>query len=178
MIDGLRLTMSGAELRTLLEQGIGRHDALATRWMHETQRNTGDETEGAPLLPLHICENEAERHAWCASTLTFIRDHVDPGETYRLGADDLAFGELLPQKPKWVEQDEYEERTRVGFGLERLVKSIDSFGSRTAAFASRTESSRVDFHSVGHGVVRGTTDPRTTRGVVEDPATSVSAQNR
>ena len=53
-----------------------------------------------------MCENEAERHEWRASVLSFIGDHVDIKETYRLGADDLAFGELLPDKPGWLDQEE------------------------------------------------------------------------
>ena len=41
----------------------------------------------------------------------FIRDRVEPAEVYRLGKPDLDFGELLPEKPGWLEQQEYEERT-------------------------------------------------------------------
>jgi hypothetical protein len=125
MIDGLKLTFSGKALLTLLEQGVGRHQEKATRWAHEAQRTPEDETEEAPLLPGHICEYEAERHTWHARVLSFIRDHVDAEETYRLGAADLAFGELLPEAPGSVEQDGYEERGRVGFNLERLARSLD-----------------------------------------------------
>jgi hypothetical protein len=32
------------------------------------------------------------------------------------------FGELLPEKPGWLEEEEYEERTGVGFHLERLTR--------------------------------------------------------
>jgi len=39
-----------------------------------------------------------------------------------LSEADLAFGELLPEKPGSIEQEEYEERTRVGFHLERLTR--------------------------------------------------------
>ena len=132
MIDGLKLTFSGDELRTLFEQGVRRHEGKAARWRHEARRTTEDETEDAPLLPEPMCEHEAERHTWRARVLSFIRDHVDADETYRLGAADLAYGELLPEKPPGVEQDEYEERNRLGFNLERLIKSVDGFnGFRT-----------------------------------------------
>ncbi len=67
-------------------------------------------------------ENEAERHEWRAEVLEFLRDHLQPLEVYRLTQSDLAFGELLPQAPAWVEQDEHEERTRVGFELGRLAR--------------------------------------------------------
>lgn len=56
------------------------------------------------LLPGHVCENEAARQMWRVAVLTFIRDHIDPGDTCRLGAADLEYGELLPEKPAWLEQ--------------------------------------------------------------------------
>ena len=61
---------------------------------------------------------------WRAEALTCIREHVEGGEIYRLGPADLAFGELLPQKPGMVEQEEYEREQRVGFSLERIAKEI------------------------------------------------------
>jgi hypothetical protein len=69
MIDGLKLTFSGEELRTLLEVRIGHHRVCAHRWAHERTRTAEDETEDAPLLPEHICANEAERHDWRAARL-------------------------------------------------------------------------------------------------------------
>jgi hypothetical protein len=56
--------------------------------------------------------------------LAFIHDHIDASETYQLRHADLEFGELLPQMPSWMEQDEYEKEERVGFSLERLTKEI------------------------------------------------------
>jgi hypothetical protein len=167
MIDGLKLTLSGTELRTLLESRVQRHEELASRWTCETLRDKSDETEDAPLLPLHICENEAERHTWRALTLAFVRDHVEPDETYRLSAADLEYGELLPEKPKWVEQDEYEERTRVGFGLERLVKSVDRLVSLTYALRRRADFSRDEGGAL-ETVVDDTAEFRTTRMDVGD----------
>ena len=168
MIDGLKLTLSGTELRTLLESRVQRHEEMASRWTCETLRDKSDETEDAPLLPQHICENEAERHTWRALTLTFIRDHVEPDETYRLGAADLEYGELLPEKPKWVEQDEYEERTRIGFGLERLVKSVEGLSGLTYALQSRSEFSRREFGATSETNVDDAGEFRTTRIDVED----------
>jgi hypothetical protein len=123
-IDGLKLTFSGGELRKLLEERIAGHQRAAERWTHEKSRTPEDETEDAPLLPEHICTNEAERHEWRAEVLQFIRDHVETGDTYQLSASDLEIGELLPSKPGWLEQDEYEERTRIGFMLERATKTL------------------------------------------------------
>jgi hypothetical protein len=69
-----------------------------------------------------MCEHEAERHEWRADVLDFIREPLEPLEIYRRDESDLAFGELLP--PETVEQEEYEERTRVGFELGRIAKRV------------------------------------------------------
>ena len=122
MIDGLKLTMTGVELRALLEQRVADHLRHAERWQRELARTPEEQTEDEPLLPDHICENEAERHEWRADVLGFIRDHIEPAELYRLCEADLIFGALLPEKPAWLEQQEYEERTSIGFHLGRLTK--------------------------------------------------------
>ena len=80
MIDGLKLTMTGEELRRMLQDRADNHRASASRWSHESTRTPDEQTEEAP--------------------------------------------ELLPQAPGWVEQDEYEERTRVGFELGRLARRV------------------------------------------------------
>lgn len=123
-IDGLKLKFTGTELRDLLEQRIQYHERCAARWKHEQERTKEDETEDAPLLPDHMCANEEERHEWRQEVLAFIRDHIDASKTYQLQEADLAFGELLPQKPGWMEQDDYEKETSVGFNLGRLTKEI------------------------------------------------------
>ena len=123
-VDGLRLTFSGEELRTLLEARQREHERRAARWKHELTRTPEDATEDKPLLPDQMCENEAQEEAWRAKVMAFIRDHLEPDETYRLGQADLEFGELLPEKPGWMKQMEYEERTGVAFNLERIAKRL------------------------------------------------------
>jgi hypothetical protein len=124
MIDGLKLTLTGEELRTLLAEGAARHRACASSWSHEAARTPEDQTEDAPLFPTHMCENEASRQTWLADVLEFLEEHVEPAEIYRLGEADLAFGELLPVKPEWMEQDDYEERSRVAFELSRIARRV------------------------------------------------------
>ena len=158
MIEGLKLTFSGEELRTLLEAQIQRHEQRADWWTHEQSRTPEDATEDEPLLPDHICTHEAERHVWRSRVLTFIRDHVETTETYRLDAANLESGELLPVPPGWLEQEEYEERTRVAFGLERLTKAVTGLVStRTVDVAGRTGE-----------VINETDEFRTTRLDLED----------
>jgi hypothetical protein len=121
-IEGLKLTMSGEEARRLLEERIDDHQHRAQHWKREQARTPEQQTEDEPLLPDEMCANEAERHTWRADVLGFIHDHIDTAEVYRLGEADLAFGELLPEKPWWVAQEEYEERNSVRFHLEQLAK--------------------------------------------------------
>ena len=91
-----------------------------------------------------MCEHEATRHTWRAEVLTFIRDHIDTDETYRLNRADLEFGELLPQAPPSVAQEEFEQRTRIGFALERLAKAGEGVASLTYSFLTRDEASRTE----------------------------------
>jgi hypothetical protein len=123
-VNGLKLKFSGAELRDLLEERMRYHERCADRWKHEQTRTPEDQTEDAPLLPEHMCANEQERHEWRRDVLAFLRNHIDASKTYRLRDADLELGELLPQKPEWMEQDEYERETSVGFNFERLTKEI------------------------------------------------------
>ncbi len=109
------------------------HRQRAEWWKREQARSLEEQTEDVPVLPEHICENEADRHEWRAAVLGFIRDRIEPAEVYRLSEADLAFGELLPEEPGSIEQEEYEERTRVGFHLERLARRAGELRARELA---------------------------------------------
>ena len=99
MIDGLKLMVTGEELQTLLAQRMEQHERSAERWRRELERRPEEQTDEQPVLPEHMCAYEAERHEWRVDVLGFIRDHIDASEVYRLGEEDLAFGELLPEEP-------------------------------------------------------------------------------
>jgi len=140
MIEGFRLTISGEELRRLLDERMADHGDSVDRWKRELARTPAGEPADEVFVPDHICENEIDRHEWRAEVLAFLRDHVDPSEVYPVGEADLAFAELLPQKPGWMEQLEYEERTRVGFTLERLVREVRGLASSRRALDATRES--------------------------------------
>ena len=123
-IDGLKLTMDGRKIRAILDERIASHRRRAESWAREAARTPAEETEEAPLLPEQMCENEAARHNWRIDTLCFVRDHVDDDVNYLLSPSDLEFAELLPEKPGWLAQQEYEERTGIAFNLERLTKRL------------------------------------------------------
>jgi hypothetical protein len=129
MIEGLKLTIPGEKLRMLLDERIRHHQRCADRWAHEQTRTPSDQTEDSPLLPEHMCGNEEDRHRWRTDVLSFIRDHIEIGETYRLAQADLDFGELLPSAPECSAQEDFEDRTRVGFALERIAKAVEGFGT-------------------------------------------------
>ena len=155
MIDGLKLTLSGEELRKLLEERIAYHDRCAERWKREQLRTKEDETEEAPLLPDQMCEHAEDEHTWRSEVLGFIREHIEGGEVYRLGAADVEFGELLPPKPGSVEQADYEDRTRMAFNLERLVKSVDRLASHGFSPAMMTPYETPDGYKVSRVDVDG-----------------------
>jgi hypothetical protein len=62
-VDGLRLTISGDRLHRMLEERMQVHRQRAESWRREAERTPEEQTEEAPLLPTHMCEAEAGRHA-------------------------------------------------------------------------------------------------------------------
>lgn len=98
-IDGLKLTFSGGELRDRLTARIAERQRRAEWWENESARQVEDATVERPVLPAHMCKNEAQEERWCADVLMLIQEHLDAAATYRLNEDDLHFGELLPEKP-------------------------------------------------------------------------------
>jgi hypothetical protein len=133
MIEGLKLTMTGEELRNRLDERVKHHERVVEHYKREAKREPDPKDEYDFVLPEHMCEYEQELHEWRAETLAYIREHVEGGEVYRLGPADLEFGEILPQKPGIVEQDEFERENRVGFSMERIAKEIG--GSSGGAYA-------------------------------------------
>lgn len=107
VIDGLKLTMTGGELRALLVDAAKARVRLADHWKKEAARAPDDRKAGGKSrLPGRICEKEAERQEWRAEMLAFLEAHVDGSATYWLGRDDLEFGDLLPEEPDWLEEAE------------------------------------------------------------------------
>ena len=51
--------------------------------------------------PRHGLERKHQEHPARVALLTFLRDHLVAGEMYRLGEEDLRFGELLPDRFGW-----------------------------------------------------------------------------
>ena len=95
MIEGLKLTMTGADLRRHLSARIEWHRERVLDYEREMDRGSlGD--PGEVRLPAHVVEHMRDEHESRAGVLAFIREHVLESETYRLGEGDLVFGELIP----------------------------------------------------------------------------------
>ena len=104
MIEGLRLTMTGEEIRKILRERMDHHTRRAELWREDAERSNEERTEAAKWLPEEMCETEAETSEWRARRLAFLREHIDPSEVYRLGPADVKFGDLLPPQPVSMEQ--------------------------------------------------------------------------
>ena len=101
MIEGLKLTITGAQLRELLEERIHCRESRVAWYEKELKRTAEGQTDDLSLLPEHILEHERDENAERADTLTLIRDHVVAEETYQLSETDLHFGDLLPDNVRW-----------------------------------------------------------------------------
>lgn len=95
MIDGLKLTIAGTELRERLDGRIRCHQSHVEFWERELTRTIDDQTDDEPLLPEHMAEHERDAHNARMAVLTLIRDHVVTSESYRLGEEDLRFADLV-----------------------------------------------------------------------------------
>ena len=94
MIDGLKLTMTGVQLKTNIEGRIRWHQSEIRRLAQQLK------DDQAPL-PEHMIENEIGRTERQIEVLTFIRDYIVADEVYRLGEFDLRFADLLPEDDPW-----------------------------------------------------------------------------
>jgi hypothetical protein len=151
MIEGLKLTITGEEVRKRLAERIKRHQQLVAQYKREATREPDPKDDFDFVVPEHMCEYEQELHGWRAEALTYIREHIEGGEIYRLGPADLAFGELLPQKPAMVQQEEYEREQRVGFSLELIAREMgrSSFGLDSVRDASEEHARIADAGKTG-----------------------------
>jgi len=162
MIDGLKLTMTGEELRKRLDERVKDHERRAAWYKAEAKRDPDPNDEYDVGLPEHMCEYEEEFHGWRAKALAYLRAHIEGGEVYRLGSADLAFGEILPERPGIVSQEEYEREHRVGFSLERIAKEIGRSGFGRSAIAEALAEHRQTAVAAG---ARDTSRKRRTRSV-------------
>lgn len=105
MIDGLRLDVTADEIVKLLDERITEYsegaaaDEANAKKLDDTSRTEDPDDdcdqEGSVSTRLR---RRAQRGRGQADALTFMRNHVVRGETYRLTADDLRTLEVLPHR--------------------------------------------------------------------------------
>ena len=116
--------MTGEEIGAALDESgaVGRAGGgrrRRSRASSRSQRHTH-------LYP--TCQNKVGEKSRRIRVVTFIRDHICPSERYRLNEKDLAFGELLREKPGWMQQDEYNERDERGWIRARTALAVRTIG--------------------------------------------------
>ena len=124
MIDGLRLTISGEELRRLFEHRIEHHERCVKHWKREQARTPEEQTEDEPLLPrTDLRARSGASRVACGCFAIHSRSRRGRGRVpaRRVGS---AVRRIAAEKPWAIEQEEYEERTSIGFNLERLTKTV------------------------------------------------------
>ena len=94
MIEGLKLTMTGVQLRANIDERIRWHQKEIARFatLQKTQAARASD-HAMSRAGLERAVSEAERRI---DLLMFIRDYLVANEVYRLGEFDLRFADLLP----------------------------------------------------------------------------------
>ena len=99
MIDGLKLTMTGAELRTKLDERIAWHARELRR--HPQHLKDSSSNAAGVAWPERVLQGEIATSEKQIEVLTLIRDYIIADEVYRLGEFDLRFADLLPEDDGW-----------------------------------------------------------------------------
>jgi hypothetical protein len=98
VIDGLKLSMTGGQLRSHLAERIRWHQTEMDR-MAEQLHAHRSLVEG-PYVD-RLLEDEIGQARRRIDVLTFIRDYIVADEVYLLGEFDLRFADLLPDDDGW-----------------------------------------------------------------------------
>lgn len=95
MIEGLKVTVNGAELRDLCAKQAGFHEGRRATYASNAKNLADAEIEGMAYTngdPKKALRDKETQHANCAAELHFIAEHIDTAETYLL--DDAALRKL------------------------------------------------------------------------------------
>jgi len=110
MIDGLKLTMSGAGLIEMLNTRIRVHH---TRARDNARLLKDHAASGAKNMPESVLEREIDQSTDRIEALTLIRNHIVVDEVYLLGEFDLRFADLLPDD-NWFDYSVDDRATGAG----------------------------------------------------------------
>jgi len=108
VVHGIKLDVTGRELGIRLDVRIRWHrergDALLAQMkkLGEVDHDAGDALAnalGRYDSPRAVLEKKLREHRDRAGFLTFVRDHVQTDQLYRLDSTDLRMTEILPDRP-------------------------------------------------------------------------------
>ena len=120
MVTGIRVEITGEEIRTALDHRIDVERQRAERWKYEAARPLESHTIDKPVIPTHICMNSERRSLWRAERLVAIRERIRASEVYLINRRELEFLRLLPPKPALVGPNDIDDEVPEGFIVERV----------------------------------------------------------
>ena len=97
MIEGIRIELDSHELRQTLEKRAAHHKERAT-WYEEQVAALyagGAMSPNRSMDPVSSLRQRGKEHVHRAALLTFVAQHVIPGEVYRLTQAELSRFELV-----------------------------------------------------------------------------------
>jgi hypothetical protein len=97
VIDGLKLTVTGRELRAHLAARVDAYQRKAEKFTKQLR-----EPSATYRIPDEVLKSEISSAEDRAELFAFMRDHITEVEVYLLCKSDLEFAELLPEEPEWV----------------------------------------------------------------------------
>lgn len=92
MIEGLKVTITGAELRELCLKRSDHHLQRVEAYAAQEASMSQNQIEGMSYSggdPKKVLTEKRKQHEWEASELQFIATHLDPSEKYLLEGEDL-----------------------------------------------------------------------------------------
>lgn len=96
MIDGLKITMRGEELKQKIGERIAHHNDEVRRFKAELARTPLEHTSDRPFLSASYCRSEMGRHSGRVTVLTLISSYLLADEVYLLNETDLRSADLWP----------------------------------------------------------------------------------
>lgn len=92
MVEGLKVTIHGAELRKLCEDRAAHHRDRALVYAGEVERMEASKVEGMQYTsgdPVRALKDKGAMHESSAEEMAFIAEHLDMAEKYLLDMRDL-----------------------------------------------------------------------------------------
>ena len=97
MVEGLKVPIKGAALKTALTKKVEQLQELAHKTQADADAKQDDRSDENRWIPATVLENEVDRLEVEITALNVFRDHIVDAEDYLLGRADLEFANLIPK---------------------------------------------------------------------------------